>query len=276
MLAASQSRSSGRRRSIERAENTSRLFDVSFHGLLDARVRDPEEEWRDLLRGDRAGRALPRALLRVHAEGGDRVPALASLQSGQRHGLRRACPREPARRPGADLQRDVGAPEPAPPARGADPPQSGARGAARVPRPRSRRVPRLPGSDEGDALPWRGIRVPRARLAPRACRHDCAGSPDEHAEAGGRIRGPAFVAAEVVRRLRGLPPPRVGGGSGRARRRVPSPRAQLPPFGALLRRAMSRGRPGDLRLFTASASGRSECSSRSSPSQRCRNSIFPH
>ena len=37
-------------RSIERAENTSRLFDVSFHGLLDARVSDPEEEWRDLLR----------------------------------------------------------------------------------------------------------------------------------------------------------------------------------------------------------------------------------
>jgi uncharacterized alpha-E superfamily protein len=37
-------------RSIERAENTSRLFDVSFHGLLDAPVTDPDEEWRDLLR----------------------------------------------------------------------------------------------------------------------------------------------------------------------------------------------------------------------------------
>jgi len=37
-------------RSIERAENTSRMFDVRFHGLLDARVSDPEEEWRDLLR----------------------------------------------------------------------------------------------------------------------------------------------------------------------------------------------------------------------------------
>ena len=37
-------------RAIERAENTSRLFDVRFHGLLDARVNDPEEEWRDLLR----------------------------------------------------------------------------------------------------------------------------------------------------------------------------------------------------------------------------------
>ncbi len=37
-------------RAIERAENTSRLFDVSFHGLLDARVHDPEQEWRDLLR----------------------------------------------------------------------------------------------------------------------------------------------------------------------------------------------------------------------------------
>ena len=37
-------------RSIERAENTSRLFDVSFHGLLDAPVADPEQEWRDLLR----------------------------------------------------------------------------------------------------------------------------------------------------------------------------------------------------------------------------------
>ena len=29
-------------RSIERAENTSRMFDVRFHGLLDARVSDPE------------------------------------------------------------------------------------------------------------------------------------------------------------------------------------------------------------------------------------------
>ena len=37
-------------RSIERAENTSRMFDVRFHGLLDARVSDPEEEWRELLR----------------------------------------------------------------------------------------------------------------------------------------------------------------------------------------------------------------------------------
>ena len=37
-------------RAIERAENTSRLFDVSFHGLLDARVHDPEQEWRDVLR----------------------------------------------------------------------------------------------------------------------------------------------------------------------------------------------------------------------------------
>ena len=35
---------------IERAENTSRLFDVSFHALLDARVSDPQQEWRDLLR----------------------------------------------------------------------------------------------------------------------------------------------------------------------------------------------------------------------------------
>jgi uncharacterized alpha-E superfamily protein len=35
--------------SIERAENTSRQFDVRFHGLLDARVNDPEQEWRDLL-----------------------------------------------------------------------------------------------------------------------------------------------------------------------------------------------------------------------------------
>ena len=37
-------------RSIERAENTSRLVDVTFHSLLDARVSDPEEAWRDLLR----------------------------------------------------------------------------------------------------------------------------------------------------------------------------------------------------------------------------------
>jgi uncharacterized alpha-E superfamily protein len=36
-------------RSIERAENTSRLLDVSFHGMLDADVSDPEHEWRDLL-----------------------------------------------------------------------------------------------------------------------------------------------------------------------------------------------------------------------------------
>ncbi|MDQ3122515.1 MAG: alpha-E domain-containing protein [Actinomycetota bacterium] len=37
-------------RLVERAENTSRMFDVSFHGLLDAHVNDPEQEWRNLLR----------------------------------------------------------------------------------------------------------------------------------------------------------------------------------------------------------------------------------
>jgi uncharacterized alpha-E superfamily protein len=37
-------------RLIERAENTSRLVDVCFHGLLDARVSDQEQEWRELLR----------------------------------------------------------------------------------------------------------------------------------------------------------------------------------------------------------------------------------
>jgi uncharacterized alpha-E superfamily protein len=37
-------------RSIERAETTSRLFDVRFHGMLDAGVSDPEQEWNDLLR----------------------------------------------------------------------------------------------------------------------------------------------------------------------------------------------------------------------------------
>ncbi len=72
---------------------------------------------------------------------------------------------------------------------------------------------------------------------------------DEYAEAGGWRRRPALLAAPVLRRVRGLPTPRVRGSAGRARRRVPPARAQLPAFCALLRRAMPRGRQGDLRVL---------------------------
>ena len=238
-------------RSIERAENTSRLVDVTFHGLLDAHVSDPEQAWRDLLRAVGPRRPLRRALRRVHAQGGDRVPALAPGQPGQRHRLRRARPREPARRPGADLERDVGAPEPAPPARRARSAGARARGAARVPRPGPGGLARLPGRDQADALARRGVRVPLARRAPRARRHHGSRPADERADAGGRVRRPAGVAAPVVRRLRGLPPARVGGGAGRARRRLPPARPDLPAVGALLRRALPRGDPVRLRQLAA-------------------------
>ena len=224
---------------------------------------------------DRARRPLPRALLRVHAEGRDRVPALAPGESGQRDGLRRARPREPPRRPGADLQRDVGAPEPAPPARRAGPARARARGAARVPRPGPRGLARVPGRDEGDALARRGVRVPRARRAPRARRHDGARPPDERADAGGRARRPARVAAAVVRRLRGLPPPRVGGGAGRARRRLPPPRSRA--FRARSSSAPNAAsrRCGSSPATPSSRSARSGCSSPGSRSRTCRSSSLP-
>ncbi|HUO45397.1 MAG TPA: alpha-E domain-containing protein [Acidimicrobiia bacterium] len=36
-------------RYLERAENTARLLDVSYHAVLEAIVPDPEQQWRDLL-----------------------------------------------------------------------------------------------------------------------------------------------------------------------------------------------------------------------------------
>ena len=238
-------------RSIERAENTSRLFDVRFHGLLDARVNDPEQEWRDLLRAigrddlfrEHFAEYTPKAVtefLLWHPANPDSVTACVARARENLRGVREQI--------SSEMWEHLN------------------RLHLLVARTRHARVLEapheflvrvrgglacLPGRDEGDALARRGLRVPRARRAPRARRRDCTRAPDEHAEAGRRARRPAGIAAAVVRRLRGLPPPRVGGGAGRARRRVPPARAQLPAFGALLRRAMPRGRAGDLRLLPA-------------------------
>ena len=107
----------------------------------------------------RPRRPLLRALLRVHASGRDRVPDLPSGQPGLRDRMRRACPREPSRRPGADLQRDVGAPQPAPSAGRPHPAGARARGAARVPGSGPGGLACLPGRDQADALARRGVRV---------------------------------------------------------------------------------------------------------------------
>ena len=53
-------------RYIERAEDTSRLLHVNFHGLLDADLPDRGRAWRDLILLARPRRRLPRALLRLH------------------------------------------------------------------------------------------------------------------------------------------------------------------------------------------------------------------
>ena len=231
-------------RSIERAENTSRMFDVRFHGLLDARVSDPEEEWRDLLRAvgrddlfrEHFDEYTPRAVtefLLWHPSNPDTVTACVARARENLRGVREQI--------SSEMWEHLN------------------RLHLVVARARHARVLEAPheflvrvregshafhGVTAGDALARRGVRVPRARRAPRARRRDRARAADERAQADGRVRRPALVAAPVVRRLRGLPPPRVGGGAGRARRRVPPPRPQLSALGAVLRRALPRGRAG--------------------------------
>ena len=86
-------------RSIERAENTSRLVDVTFHGLLDARVSDPEQAWRDLLRavgrddlfGEHFTEYTPRAVtefLLWHPDNPDSVTACVARARENLRGVR--------------------------------------------------------------------------------------------------------------------------------------------------------------------------------------------
>ena len=86
-------------RSIERAENTSRLVDVSFHGLLDARVSDPEQAWRDVLRaigrddlfGEHFSEFTPRAVTEFmlwHPENPDSVTACVARARENLRGVR--------------------------------------------------------------------------------------------------------------------------------------------------------------------------------------------
>ena len=86
-------------RSIERAENTSRLVDVTFHGLLDALVSDPEQAWRDLLRavgrddlfGEHFTEYTPRAVtefLLWHPENPDSVTACVARARENLRGVR--------------------------------------------------------------------------------------------------------------------------------------------------------------------------------------------
>ena len=70
----------------------------------------------------------------------------------------------------------------------AHPADGGARLAARLLRPDPRGLARLPGRDEGDAAARRGVRVPRARCAPRAGRLDGAAALGRRCPACARPR----------------------------------------------------------------------------------------
>ena len=76
--------------------------------------------------------------------------------------------------------------------------------AARLLRPHPRRVARVPGGDEGDAHPRRGLRVPRARRAPRARRPHGAGPRVEYRRMAGRdlaMRRRLTALLKILRRL---------------------------------------------------------------------------
>ena len=237
-------------RSIERAENTSRLVDVTFHGLLDARVSDPEQVWRDLLRavgrddlfGEHFTEYTPRAVtefLLWHPENPDSVTACVARARENLRGVREQISSE-MREHLNPLHLLVAR---ARPARVLEAP--------RVPGPRPGGLACISGRDQADALARRGVRVSLARRAPRARRHDGSRPADERADARRRVGRPALVPASVVRRLRGLPPARVGGGARRARCGLSPARSELPAFGALLRRALSRSNPVRLRQLAA-------------------------
>ena len=117
-----------------------------------------------------------------HPANPDAVTACVGARAGER-----------ARRARADLERDVGAPQPAAPARLAHAAGGRARLAARVLRAHPRGSHAFQGVDEGDAAARRGVRVPPARRAPRAGRHD-------DAPARGQGARPAAGRAGVGRR----------------------------------------------------------------------------
>ena len=96
---ATRSACSGSGRYIERAEDTARMLDVTYHGLLESPPEEADAAWLDLLVG-----AAPRA--GVRASGTTRsTPALVSeflVLDDENAGRDRACRRRaPARTPGA-------------------------------------------------------------------------------------------------------------------------------------------------------------------------------
>ena len=198
-------------RYIERAEDTSRLLHVNFHGLLDADLPDRGRAWRDLIRlvghddvfrehfSDYSAPAVTEFLL-WHPD-----------EPGRRHHLRRARQGERPRRSRADLERDVGAPEPPAPASSPQP-------AARPCSPRrttSSSAIRegshaLPGRDEGDA-------AARARRTSSSSSEPTSSAPTRPPGCS-RRRCPACAPtsrdrderaadepAQVLRRVRGVP-----------------------------------------------------------------------
>ena len=156
-------------RYIERAEDTEPPRWTSTSTACSTRdLPDRGRGWRDLVRSLGPRRAVPRALRRRTPRSRHRVHALAPGQPGRGDGVR-ARARENARgvreqissemwehlnRLHLLVSRDAA--------------RARARHAARLLRAGPRGVARVPGRHEGDAPARRGLRVPRARRAPRA------------------------------------------------------------------------------------------------------------
>ena len=174
-------------RYIERAEDTSRLLDVNFHGLLDADLPDRERAWRDLIRLARPGRASSGStspttrrsavteFLLWHPANPDAVTACVARARENARGVREQISSEMWEHLNRLHLRRL-----------AQPARRRARLAARLLRSYPRGLARLPGRDEGDAAARRGVRVPRARRAPRAGGRDRAAARDEGAGAARR------------------------------------------------------------------------------------------
>ena len=186
-------------RYIERAEDTSRLLHVNFHGLLDADVSDRGRGWRTssccwAATSCSASTSTTTARRRSPSScSGTRPTRMRSRRAWRARGrTRAACASRSRARCGSSSTGCTC--------------WSRARGPRRCSPRRMRsscasvRLARLPGRDEGDAAAGRGVRVPRARRAPRAGRRDGAPARRQGSRAAGATE-PATVTNDWLSSL---------------------------------------------------------------------------
>ena len=255
-------------RQIERAEDTARMLDVTYHGLLEAMPWEAERSWKDLLkvlwldrpvRRARAGRCGPRRCRSSSCSTPTTPGAIVSAVAGARENARAARELISSELWEAinsfhlelrsrNLRADVEA------------------------RPHElyefvkRSCQTISGRGGGDDAARRRLAVPPARLDARAGRDDLPPPRRPLQPAGDRRRHrrvpPLAADPQVGVGLRGVPPPLPGvDGPGR-RGRVPAPVAHVPALGALLpaggreRPRPARGRqrhPGPARSGSSAA-----------------------